>query len=75
VCGCPLVVNVFELSGEFCRVPKRRCNRHHAWEKLRRAEVDMERLRQVTICPLDLSPTGPLQSRWLSGVVVRASDF
>jgi len=47
VCGCPLVVNVFDPSGEFCRVAKRRCNRHHAWEKLHRAEVDMERLRQV----------------------------
>ena len=49
VCGCPLMVNVFESSGEFCRVAKRSCNRHHAWEKLRRAEVDMERLRQVSV--------------------------
>jgi COMPASS component SPP1 len=46
VCGYPLVSNVFEVTGEFCRVAKRRCNRHHAWEKLRRAEIDMERLRQ-----------------------------
>lgn len=46
VCGCPLVVNVFDPTGEFCRVAKRRCNRHHAWEKLRLAEVDTERLRQ-----------------------------
>ena len=51
VCGCPLVVNMFDLSGEFCRVAKRRCNRHYAWEKLRLAEVDTERLRQVTNHP------------------------
>uniref|UniRef100_A0A8C4QH11 CXXC-type zinc finger protein 1 n=1 Tax=Eptatretus burgeri TaxID=7764 RepID=A0A8C4QH11_EPTBU len=45
VCGCPLVRNVFELAGEFCRLPKRKCNRHYCWEKLRRAEVDLERVR------------------------------
>ncbi|XP_068026606.1 CXXC-type zinc finger protein 1 isoform X1 [Melanerpes formicivorus] len=45
VCGCPLVRDVFELTGEFCRVPKRRCQRHYCWEKLRRAEVDLERVR------------------------------
>uniref|UniRef100_A0A8D0GYD7 CXXC-type zinc finger protein 1 n=1 Tax=Sphenodon punctatus TaxID=8508 RepID=A0A8D0GYD7_SPHPU len=47
VCGCPLVKDVFELTGEFCRVPKRKCNRHYCWEKLRRAEVDLERVRVV----------------------------
>ncbi|CAJ0922560.1 unnamed protein product [Ranitomeya imitator] len=45
VCGCPIVKDVFELTGEFCRVPKRKCNRHYCWEKLRRAEVDLERVR------------------------------
>ncbi|XP_025048349.1 CXXC-type zinc finger protein 1 isoform X5 [Alligator sinensis] len=45
VCGCPLVRDVFELTGDFCRVPKRKCNRHYCWEKLRRAEVDLERVR------------------------------
>ncbi|XP_007663244.1 CXXC-type zinc finger protein 1 isoform X2 [Ornithorhynchus anatinus] len=45
VCGCPLVRDVFELTGDFCRVPKRQCNRHYCWEKLRRAEVDLERVR------------------------------
>ncbi|XP_068780234.1 CXXC-type zinc finger protein 1 isoform X3 [Struthio camelus] len=45
VCGCPLVRDVFELTGEFCRAPKRKCNRHYCWEKLRRAEVDLERVR------------------------------
>lgn len=46
VCGCPLVCNVFEETGEFCRFPKRKCNKHLCWEKLRRAEIDMERVRQ-----------------------------
>ncbi|XP_063072489.1 CXXC-type zinc finger protein 1b isoform X2 [Engraulis encrasicolus] len=45
VCGCPLVRNVFEPTGEYCRVSKRKCNRHYCWEKLRRAEVDLERVR------------------------------
>ncbi|XP_062842379.1 CXXC-type zinc finger protein 1b isoform X2 [Trichomycterus rosablanca] len=45
VCGCPLVRNVFEPTGEYCRVSKRKCNKHYCWEKLRRAEVDLERIR------------------------------
>ncbi|XP_059393856.1 CXXC-type zinc finger protein 1-like [Carassius carassius] len=45
VCGCPLVRNVFETTGEYCRVSKRKCNKHYSWEKLRRAEVDLERVR------------------------------
>uniref|UniRef100_A0A3Q4BAB5 CXXC-type zinc finger protein 1 n=1 Tax=Mola mola TaxID=94237 RepID=A0A3Q4BAB5_MOLML len=45
VCGCPLVKNVFELTGDYCRVSKRKCNKHYNWEKLRRAEVDLERVR------------------------------
>uniref|UniRef100_A0A8C6VXZ4 CXXC-type zinc finger protein 1 n=1 Tax=Nothobranchius furzeri TaxID=105023 RepID=A0A8C6VXZ4_NOTFU len=45
VCGCPLVRDVFELTGDFCRVSKRKCNKHYCWEKLRRAEVDLERVR------------------------------
>ncbi|RZF37140.1 hypothetical protein LSTR_LSTR015330 [Laodelphax striatellus] len=46
VCGCPLVTNVFDLTGEFCRAAKKTCIRHYCWEKLRRAEIDMERVRQ-----------------------------
>ncbi|OXU25193.1 hypothetical protein TSAR_001574 [Trichomalopsis sarcophagae] len=46
VCGCPLVTNVFDATGEFCRAPKKHCVRHYVWEKLRRAEIDMERVRQ-----------------------------
>ncbi|KAM6978101.1 CXXC-type zinc finger protein 1a isoform 2-T2 [Aplochiton taeniatus] len=45
VCGCPLVRDVFEATGEYCRVSKRKCNKHYCWEKLRRAEVDLERVR------------------------------
>ncbi|XP_073455960.1 CXXC-type zinc finger protein 1 isoform X2 [Aquarana catesbeiana] len=45
VCGCPMTKDVFELTGDFCRIPKRKCNRHYCWEKLRRAEVDLERVR------------------------------
>ncbi|XP_042831041.1 CXXC-type zinc finger protein 1-like isoform X2 [Panthera tigris] len=47
VCGCPLVHNVFEFTGNFCRLPKRVCNLHYCWEKLRRAEVDLERIRML----------------------------
>ncbi|XP_023014579.1 CXXC-type zinc finger protein 1 [Leptinotarsa decemlineata] len=46
VCGCPLVINVFSPTGEFCRAPKKSCTKHYVWEKLRRAEVDLERVRQ-----------------------------
>lgn len=46
VCGCPLVTNVFDFTGEFCRAPKKHCVKHYVWEKLRRAEIDMERVRQ-----------------------------
>ncbi|XP_049560456.1 CXXC-type zinc finger protein 1-like [Orcinus orca] len=47
VCGCPLVKNVFEPTGNFCCLPKRLCNHHYCWEKLRRAEVDLERVRML----------------------------
>jgi len=46
VCGFPLTKDVFSLSGEFCRVAKKECNSHYCWEKLRRAELDMDRVRQ-----------------------------
>lgn len=46
VCGFPLFTNVFEETGEFCRVLKKKCSKHYCWEKLRRAEIDMERVQQ-----------------------------
>lgn len=50
VCGCPLVTNVFEETGDFCRASKRRCLKHYSWEKLRRAEIDLQRIQQVEMC-------------------------
>lgn len=46
VCGYPLVKNVFEATSEFCLVQKKKCSKHNNWEKLRRAEIDMERVHQ-----------------------------
>lgn len=46
VCGFPLVTNVFVPTGEYCRVSRKSCIRHYCWMKLRRAEIDMERVRQ-----------------------------
>ena len=50
VCGCPLVTNVFEETGDFCRASKRTCLKHYCWEKLRRAEIDLQRIQQVSVC-------------------------
>lgn len=46
VCGAPLYRDVFEETNEFCRVYKKKCAKHFCWEKLRRAEIDMERVQQ-----------------------------
>ncbi|CAG2102166.1 unnamed protein product [Medioppia subpectinata] len=48
VCGSPLASEScpFEHSGRFCRVLKKKCNKHHMWEKFRRAELDAERIQQ-----------------------------
>ncbi|XP_015760472.1 PREDICTED: CXXC-type zinc finger protein 1-like [Acropora digitifera] len=46
VCGCPVVHNVFEETGDFCRAFKRKCVKHYCWEKLRRAEIDLQRIQQ-----------------------------
>ncbi|XDA90418.1 hypothetical protein R6Z07F_020014 [Ovis aries] len=35
VCGCPLVHNVFEVTDDFCHLPKGLCKLHYCWEKLR----------------------------------------
>ena len=47
VCGCPLQSKQFRDTGEVCRTAKRKCNKHPCWERMRRAEIDLERLRQV----------------------------
>jgi len=50
VCGYPVQSqSVFfdpNKPVEFCRLSKKRCQVHSFWEKLRRAEIDMERVRQ-----------------------------
>lgn len=47
VCGCPLDP-LFPAShhtvSRFCQQPKRTCTRHYSWEKVRRAEIDQEKL-------------------------------
>ncbi|XP_002738573.1 CXXC-type zinc finger protein 1-like isoform X2 [Saccoglossus kowalevskii] len=45
-CACPLMNNKCEETGEYCRASKRKCSKHHGWEKLRRAQIDLERVRQ-----------------------------
>jgi len=46
VCGCPISTDLFSESNTLCRAAKRKCSKHFCWEKLRRAEIDMQRLRQ-----------------------------
>lgn len=46
VCGCPLTKNVFQLTGDCCLAQKKSCFKHYCWEKIRRAEIDLERVRQ-----------------------------
>lgn len=48
VCGFPLVssLSLFTETGSFCRALKKKCTKHLGWEKLRRALIDMERVRQ-----------------------------
>jgi len=45
VCGYPLTKDIFKPNGEYCRVKKKECNLHYCWEKLKRGELDMERVR------------------------------
>lgn len=46
VCGCPLTNDQLEETGELCCVSKRNCVHHYCWEKLRRAQIDGQRVRQ-----------------------------
>lgn len=36
----------FESTVEFRRAPKKNCFKHYAWEKIRRAEIDLELVRE-----------------------------
>lgn len=46
VCGCPLTTNCFEYTGNYCRIAKKKCMKHYSWEKLRRAQLDMEKVQK-----------------------------
>ncbi|KAI1301220.1 CXXC-type zinc finger protein 1 [Halotydeus destructor] len=46
VCGAPLYANGCEETNTYCRVYKKKCTKHFCWEKIRRAEIDMERVQQ-----------------------------
>lgn len=46
VCGYPIQNEIFGAISEFCRLPKKHCKTHAYWEKLRRAEIDMQRVQQ-----------------------------
>ena len=54
MCGCPLEVEFpcsLKHSRQFCRQLKKSCVKHYCWEKLRRAEVDQEKLNLVRNLP------------------------
>ena len=46
VCGFPLQKKLFDKPSSFCLKAKKTCQMHFCWEKLRRAEIDMERVKQ-----------------------------
>ena len=46
MCGYPLQKELFSKPTSFCLRRKKTCNAHFNWEKLRRAELDMERVKQ-----------------------------
>lgn len=50
VCGCPLPNPqnlLLDSESEICLAPKRSCSVHFKWEKLKRAQIDLEKLRTV----------------------------
>lgn len=51
VCGCPIANrdNLFEDSNKICLIAKKNCIIHFKWEKLRRAQLDLDKLRLVCI--------------------------
>lgn len=51
VCGCPLPKPTHVLDdseNEICLASKRTCSLHFKWEKMRRAHIDLEKLRTVS---------------------------
>ncbi len=50
-CGCPfdpLFPSVNKDCDRFCDQPRKACIKHYCWEKLRRAEIDQEKLNLVS---------------------------
>jgi len=47
ICGCPLTKDLFVETSSLCKAPKKKCQNHINWERLRRAEIDMERVRDL----------------------------
>lgn len=47
ICACPLRKGMFDETASLCKAPKRKCSNHINWERLRRAEIDMERVREM----------------------------
>ena len=47
ICGCPLAKDVFSDSAELCKNAKKSCADHFRWERMRRAEIDADKVRQV----------------------------
>lgn len=33
-------------TSKYCRIPRKKCTRHVAWERLRRGEIDLKRVHQ-----------------------------
>jgi COMPASS component SPP1 len=51
VCGYPLPKSdnlLVDSENEICLASKRNCSLHFKWEKLRRAQIDLEKLRSVS---------------------------
>jgi COMPASS component SPP1 len=52
-CGCPMDGNSEEYPTGVCELSKKKCKRHVGWERLKRAELVLLKLRQVRgIAPL-----------------------
>lgn len=47
ICGFPLVEEVFAPTEKFCCTPRSKCTVHVGWERRKRANIDVERYRQV----------------------------
>jgi COMPASS component SPP1 len=45
VCGCPLNLLDYSAENDICLASKRNCSLHFKWEKMRRAHIDLEKLR------------------------------